>query len=114
MDVLRDPEKIISYMEDRENVFGDPDRFGLAVILAFYHGSYVTVGYAFSKQQDLGMNLPRKKIKGIFEEWVSKGYAEHANSSAYKAAPKLIAALEKDGVTEKRLSRLADALLTQR
>ena len=110
---LDNPEDIKSYMEDRENVFGDPDRFGLAYLVVFRHSkpqedfATVTMEHILQTQKEIDMQLSAKEAEAILDDWIAKGYASSCDSG-YKATDKLKSALAKDGVTRESLTRLAD------
>jgi hypothetical protein len=110
---ITDVADIRAYAEDRANVLDDPDRFGVAVIVAFVHMSPgVTVDKILANQQDLDMSLSRKEIVSIVKDLVSKGYFS-PSETGFLATKKLMSALERDGVTEERLIRLDKALTKQ-
>jgi len=98
------------YIEARKDVFGDPDTFGVAMIVAYLHKELpVTVDYILSMQGELDMHLPRKMIEKFLGKWFNKGYVEMAGAG-YAPTKKMFSALELDGITEERLDKLADAL----
>ena len=115
--ITYDTEEIKLYAEDMRNVFGDPDRFGLAYLLvfrgktSFKQNDYAVfeIGNIQQIQGDIGMDLPAKDIESVLKDWVAKGYAL-ARGTGYLATDKLRMALEKDGVTKSSLNRMANAL----
>lgn len=105
-----DREELEMYMAARGDVFGDPDKFGVAMIVTYVHRETpVTVEYIFSSQGEIGMHLTRKKIEKFLEKWLNKGYVERSEAG-YVPTKKMILALKADGITEERLDRMADAL----
>lgn len=110
---LNDPAWIGGYMEDSRNVFGYPDRFGVSAIIAYLHAEDipVTVDYTHSFQGNIGMSLSRQEIEEILIDLKKKGYVEGSLETGFTATDKLYLALEKDGVTEQNLTKLADVLI---
>jgi len=113
LDMKIDPAQLDSYIEDRKNVFGDPSRFGLAVLVAFIHNpSAVTIEYVLRRQHDLGLSLSEKEIRSILSDWQEKGYVQK-RPEGYFATQRMLDALEKDGITEEKLDTMADALYSE-
>lgn len=109
-DRLNRADDIVAYVEDRYNVLDDPDRFGVAVIVAFVHFSpEVTIDEILARQQYLDMSLSREEIGKITNDLASKGYL-NTHRAGFVATEKLMTALERDGVTKERLIRLGEAL----
>jgi hypothetical protein len=105
-----DKEEIEMYMSARGDVFGDPDKFGVAMIVAYVHRELpVTVEYISSSQNEIGMHLTRKRIEKFLEKWLNKGYVERSEAG-YVPTKKMILALKADGITKESLDRMAEAL----
>lgn len=109
--IVKDQKTFRAYLEDRDNVFGDPNRFGLASIITYLHQSDgVTIDYLMEYQKKIDMNLLKDEIEEILDDWIKKKYVTYNPHKRIKATKKMIDALKKDGVTPETLSRFADFL----
>ena len=106
-----DEQSILEYIKDCKHVLDDPDRFGLAMIVAFIREDNlpIPVGNIFYRQKQLEMSMSKRRIESVLRDWQKNGYAEMAGNG-YLPTNKLTSALGKEGVTEEKLNRLADVL----
>ena len=97
---LNNLDDINSYWDDWENVNGDPDRYCLAIVIAFFHTSDITIDEVYKKQKMFHMKLPKDQIRKFIHEWITKEYLTEPRREHFKATDKLYKALSKTGVKE--------------
>ena len=91
-------EEVREHSIARADVFGDPDRLGIAYAVIRGKGGPVTLYDIERDQTFLGMSLSREAILEILSYWDRRGYVNQLRERTYEPTAKMFSALGKIGI----------------
>lgn len=84
----------------QEELYSNPDRFTVQVILTFMHNSPMTVGEVLELQKRIKPTTTEGQVRGLLNELTSMGYATKIDDNTYEHTEKSGQVLSEEGVTK--------------